>query len=202
MVQLARFKVGWTVPGGGQGLSTFYTWKSVGLADINPALKTFFTSLSAFIPNTVSIQFPATVDYIEDSDGTLKGSDVPAAQTAISGGSAGTFASPSGLGIKWTANAIIPSGGPGTRAHRLVGRTYIVPSTGDITSTGNPTGATVTSVNGYISTLLTSTASQMYLWSRPVHDPKTGALLRAGSSSGIVSGVCMPKSVVLRSRRD
>lgn len=202
MANLARFQVAWSNPGGGAGLNTFYSWQATGVFDLNPALHALYASLAAYIPNSSTISFPTVASFINDVDGTLTGSAAVSSQSNVTGGSAATFSSPAGVGIRWSANAVIPSAGPGTRAHQLTGRTFIVPAVISAMTNGNPSATMQSTINGYVNTYLAAVPSQMYIWSRPVVDPKTNVTIRPGSSAAVVGGKCMAKAVVLRSRRD
>lgn len=94
------------------------TGAQAGTAGSN--VKTFLTSCSSYIPNTVVLAAPANAQIFDD-DGTLQ-SEVALSPSVsnTTGGAAGTYAAPAGMCVHWLTGSV-------HLGHKVRGRTFLVP---------------------------------------------------------------------------
>jgi hypothetical protein len=186
---------------GGPGVTTFYTYTDGSVA-LNSYLNTFYTALKAYMPNTLTVNFPAAVDLMDPITGFVSGSVGVTTAAAVTGTSASAYSAPSGLVIKWTTAGTVAAIPPKHGVRRVTGHTFLVPGSSACEGAGGlASPAAVSAVNGAVSALLTSVAGNLLIWTRPVWN-SSGTAARNGQVSSILSGVCSPKMAVLTSRRD
>lgn len=184
---LNRVRTTLTGLGGLPGVSTFYFDSTT--TDMT-GVRTFWDSIKGLIPTGVSIAVPNSGDQFTEGTGTITGSwSGPAQATVASTGGAGAYLATAGAMIRWTVAGVVDG-------RRPIGKTFIVPvSTSVFSSSGTIAAGTVTTVNAAITALLSTYGGAMKLWHRP-------NAKGAGSQLTILSGQCINKQVVLRSRRD
>jgi hypothetical protein len=186
-----QYRVNWSGTTGGAGVSVFNARWSVGsLGSLQPfadAVRVFFDSLKAIVPNEVSWTFPAEVQEFDTSSGQLKSVHAVTAPASVSATSSGSFAHASGARIDWHTPAIV-------NGRRLRGRTYMVPL---VNTSFGPDGLVTTTArttltnagNALINAL--ATPGSLAVWSR---------------THGILADVQSPHvsslGSVLRTRRD
>lgn len=184
---LERIRVTWSGAGVvGPGLTTFY-WTQPNSS--TPAgIRTFFSSLAALFPPSVTINVPNSGDLIDDSTGALTGSWVVGTTPApVVGSSAGAYSAGVGAQVRWRTGGIV--GG-----RRSVGSTFLVPCTGGAFDTdGTLQPSTVTLIQNAANALLAAQPN-LAVWSRPTST-------RSGSSHVITSAVVPDRPSWLRSRR-
>lgn len=191
MSTLRRIRVTLTIPGGGDGLATFFS----GAADTTApaALLAFWTAVSAQMPAGLSGSVPNTGDTIDDATGTING-----VWTASGGGSfvsssgTGQFAAGTGARVRWVTGGIV-------HGHRVNGSTFICPIRGDKYDNDGTLGSgLLTALQTAVSDL--QAATTLKIWSRPVGSG-TPVPARAGSSFDVVAGFVPDKVTSLRTRR-
>lgn len=200
---IQRVNCAWQNWPGAPGVSTFW-FTTISQAKVD-ALRAFFNSCAALIPNNLTIQVPGSGDYVDEGTGAIGGTwAVGTTPTVVTGTGAGAYAGNAGLIIHWLTAGIVAG-------RRLRGRTFLVPTIATTFETnGSPTSAAITTLTNAGNTLLAAVGTDMVVWSRPVkahtkYNPKTGAstavAARAGSASAI-NGIRVPDlSISLRSRR-
>lgn len=178
-------------------MTTFYTSGTYSVGDVGD-IRTFFSSLAALFPNTITISVPGAGDVINDTDGSLAGSWSEGSTPAVVvGTSASGYAAPAGMLVRWNTDAVI-------RKRRLRGRTFLVPVANVFEPGGTPLAATITTITTAANTLVTALGGAMRVWSRPLIDYSTDppTHLADGTGAPVVSVLVPDKAVVLRSRRD
>lgn len=153
------------------------------------ATRAFWNSLTALLPNDVTITVANSGDLIDAVTGDITGGWTETSTTPVVGINTGSWANAAGLGVNWVTPAII-------NGRRLRGRTFIVPAaSAAFDNDGSLTGATVTTLTAAAQALVADASSELLVW----HRPKPGS----GGSSAVVTSVVVPdKTFVLRSRRD
>lgn len=203
MTDIQRQRVTVTGYPGGPGVMTFY---EADAATGQAALRAFLAAMTANFPLATSLQIETNGDTINDATGAITGTWTGTAQANVVGTDTGSYSAPAGFMAVWGTTAIV--GG-----RRLRGRNYFVPASGtSFDADGAAAPSMVATYSGYAQTLVTTTAGNLLVWSRPrvatpswtdrnghVH-PALAA--RAGSSAAVVTGAISSKAVVLRSRRD
>lgn len=188
-----RYRAFWNVPGGGTGISNFYTSPSdaTGAQAAANAVRAMFLAIAttnARIPNDVSFTFDSEATIHAD-DGTLTSvlvvGSVPA---SVTGAGAGGWAGGIGVKVNWETDAVISG-------RRLVGHTYWVPAaSGCFDTDGTLTAAAITDFRNPSNAYLTALGSAG-LEGRVVS-------LTSTSSVSITTATVTDKSAIMRSRRD
>lgn len=198
MTTLNRFRVTWQGGNGLPGLSTFYSLTVGPSPDINSNLKTFFEAIKSLIPSAVTIVYPTVADQIDDTTGTLVGATTVAAQTNTTCTGGTSYEAPTGMYVRWSTGGIVAG-------HRVLGRTYIVPSVIGATTNGQPAAANITTLQNAATALVAATSGSFSIFSPPIKptDPDVPPRVPRAGSSWQVQGAAVPnKFAVLRSRRD
>lgn len=201
MVAMNRVRVAWTGFTGGPGVSTFY----FGSTTTNmQALVSFFTAISNYLPNNVTVTVPALGDQINDTDGLITG-----AWTGTNGGSATGFggstayAGSAGICVDWLSSSIIAG-------RRRQGRTFLVPaSTNAYQNDGTISESVRSSIVGSGVIMIAAYAGEMKVWSRPFPGkaaevgppPKPAKPARVGAAVQVIACRVPDIAAVLRSRR-
>lgn len=180
---------------GATGYTNLY-FTSATTANLN-AVRALFDALKAYVPSVVRFTFPSSGDTIDETDGHLLGGWSGVAPADVLGTASGSYSAPAGFQLQWRISGVVDG-------HRPIAKTNFVPMANlAMGTTGGINPVTVTAANAAITTFLGSSAG-FSLWHRPVAasagPPPVAA--RPGGSFPITSGVCSPKAVVLRSRRD
>jgi len=197
-----RARVTWTGFSGGPGVSTFYFGSST--TDMG-ALKAFFVSMMANIPNAVSGTVPITGDQINDTDGKIVGSWTGTNGGGF-GGAGGTLAysGVSGFCVDWLTSLIVAG-------RRVQGRTFFVPASSNCYQTdGTILDSVRTSLTTAAATLISAYAGEFKVFARPFPGkpaevgppPKPAKPARVGAAAQVVAPRIPDKAIVLRSRRD
>ena len=199
MAHLAKIKVNWTGIPSGNGYTNLYfrntTPGVIPQAVVNEAVTKTDVWLDSFatgINNTVSYVVDATVDVIDDADGTLQGTFTATPDTTRVGTQTANYAAGVGVCINWSTTTI-----RGTRKMR--GRTFIVPlainsysvdGTLDTTRLGNFRADSATF-------RAAGTDARLVIWGRPTTAGGTD-----GVSAEVTSSSVSDKVAMLSSRRD
>lgn len=192
---------GWT---GSPGLLTVY-WRpgttggsAADASDVVARVRACLNSAKVAIHNSGSWLVSGQVDVLEDTTGELTGSFGVAGPALVTGTVAGeVYAASSQLLIQAQTGAVL-------RGRKVQGRTNIGPLGESSVSAGQPDGVITPNVVAAFVAMLTggATASFPVVWSRPVKDPTTHAILVNGTSFPITGYTSAAYLAVLRSRRD
>jgi len=179
-------------------VSTFYGLDGgVLLAEV----QALYVKVAPTTPVDVTFSFPSAGDIIEDTTGVITGSWAGAVYAPIPGSAAGTYAAPVGLLFRWTTGTIADG-------KRVRGRTFIVPSIGNIFSaSGQVDPAVVSAFDAALAAFVVANAANFVVWHRPYAGRLATAKLKArvahpGSHAVVTGSGTSTKAVVLRSRRD
>lgn len=185
---MQRLRVEWSGSGVvGPGLTTFYADEGAGSMDPSEVV-TFFDSIKALFPSTVTWTIPGEGDMLNEGTGELAGTWSASGGGTVAGTSSASYAAGVGARVRWNTAGIV--GG-----RRVRGSTFLVPLTvnhydgqGTLESTAVSTLATAAGA------LVTGLAGALVVWSRPAPG-------RAGTMHA-VTGSSLPDRVSwLRSRR-
>jgi hypothetical protein len=203
MATIDRIRVPWSGGRGGPGVSTFYCLDAAtGLV----AVRTFFDAVKAFVASGISWSFFGAGDTLVAETGILSGEWQATGQTTVtSTGSALSSADPVGAMITWKTGAVL-------FGHRIVGRTFLVPSPHTVFSSGTLDGPVQATLTAAAETMIDAVPGNFVVWSRPKlatpswtdvrgvqHPARAG---HDGAVAPISSAFAPDKAVVLRSRRD
>lgn len=186
-----RYKVGWTGGRIGSGVSVFVigagttqpTWSAV-----NTAFRGWFVALSSFVPNDVSWTFPVESESFNPSDGVLEEVvSIPQAAGLTASDAGTTWSAPAGRIVRWNTGNVVAG-------RRLIGKTFIVPSSGAAFSEGSIAGSVRTSdgtAHGALLTGLQAAGGELRIWSR-----------KHGVAVPVTGGATLARPTTLRSRND
>lgn len=145
-------------------------------------------------PSGVTVTFPGAGDTIEDTTGELVGSWSTGANVQTTGGGVATAAAGVGACVTWTTGGIVT--GASGRAHRLRGRTFLVPlSTASYQNDGTLADTTFTALQNFGTALMAT--GPLAIWHRPTTKGGTD-----GNSYAVLSSKARDKVAYLSSRRD
>jgi hypothetical protein len=191
---LQRVRTVWTGFKGAPGYSNFYF--APGTPPPLAALRTFFEGVKLYLPTGLTIAYPASGDIINETTGTITDawSTTPPANTVGTGGT--TYIGPAGIQVQWTTSTVLDG-------RRPLGKTFLVPAPTAIVQTdGTVIDAIVAAVKAAADVFVGATASQFFVWHRPVRDPEPPhSITRLGGIAAVTGSRVPDIQVVLRSRR-
>lgn len=198
---MQRTQVIWRGFIGAPGYSTFYTRVSdPSQHDTRLAAETLrdaFTALAPRFPSDIRFTFPQETELIEDTTGEMV--DLMTMEplvAGVQGMAGGPYSAASGAAIEWRTLGV-------RRGRRVRGRTFFVPlANTTYEDDGTLTSALIGGLEDFAEEISDPLGPQFLVWSRPVRDEETGAILDEGSSHRITSGSVRDRVAVLRSRRD
>lgn len=195
MPLIYRYKMLWSLPTGGPGVSTMFAFPDTTEQVFADAVRAFFSDIlnvataHDMLPAGAAIQGDAIVDNIEVTDGLLASSVPITPPAVITGTGSGNYSAPSGAVVTWLTGLV-------HQGRRVRGRTFFVP----LASTAfDSTGTLATSFLNQARTAATAyvaSAANPCIWARP--DPGT----TNGAAFTIAAGTVLDKAAVLTSRRD
>lgn len=191
-----RIRCVWTGFPGAPGISTFY---SIDAPLDLTRLHGFFQNITGLLPSVVTISIPNSGDIIDEVTGNLLGGWSGGSAATSTGTATNVYAGPAGAAVTWQTGAVVD-------AHRVRGRTYLVPlDAGAFDSNGTLTSTAVATLQGAAGSLLTGTF--FVVWHRPrAARAATGTLpalsAHPGSDVNITAATVADKVAILRSRRD
>lgn len=186
MATISRITCAWSGFPGAPGFTNFY---GLGQSTTVSPILTFFDLLKGALPSDVTITVPGNGDTIDDATGDLVGTWSATGGGVVVGTNGGGYAAPVGGCINWITGGI-------NRAHKVRGRTYIVPMAGAMfQNDGSLTVEAFATLEGASASMLTNFGGDLVVWSRP----RLGA---GGAAFSISSRRVLDKAAVLRSRRD
>jgi hypothetical protein len=182
-----RFRVHWTGFPGAPGVNTLFF---ADPTDPGTAFSTFFNSIKALLPTSVTVSFDAAGDKLDEVSGAITGGWTGASGTAITGSVSALYPGPAGAVVILRTNTVI-------NRRRLMGKMFLVPLCNDAYQAD---GTIATSALGTLQTaadtlLASGVGANWKVWHRPVGG--TG-----GSIAAVSAATVTDKVVVLRSRRD
>lgn len=204
MVAIVRTE--WSGTSGGPGLTQLALlgaaggiWNPGGEQVAVDAVRAFWQSMVAFLPDELRLQVNPTVDVYDTGTGELIGSNTAGtAPAVVAGTSSASYAGGAGAKITWATGSI-------RDGRRVRGSTFIVPISSSVyTAVGTIGTATITSVNNASATLisaLTTGTMSLAVWSRPREATET-LPARSGLAYDVESGSLGTKTAILRGRRD
>lgn len=185
MATLNRIRVTWDsdVPGG--GLSTFYYPSSQ--TDVSD-LKTFFTSVAAYLPAGLSLTVPSNGDQVDSNSGRITGGWTGTGGGTVTGGGNSNWSNGIGLRVVWET-VVVRNG------RRVRGSTFICPlGQGFAANDGTLNNTTKDDILGFANTLANTGFLNVF------HRPPKGTF--TGGATATVSSASVPDRVTaLRSRR-
>ena len=204
MVALVR--TAWSGTSGGPGITQIALLGAVG-GSWNPggeqaavnAMRAFWDSVKAYLPNELTLTVSPVVDYYNRETGVLLGSNIAATPpAAVIGTATGVYAGGAGLKVTWETGQI-------RDGRRVRGATYVVPlDSASFTTTGTISPTTKTAFNNAAATFKSAIVTgnmAVGVWSRPRENHPT-LPDRDGAAFEVTQGVCSSKSAILRGRRD
>lgn len=201
MALMQRTQVIWQGFIGAPGYSTFYTRVSdPSQHDTRLAAATLrdaFSALATRFPQDVTFTFPQETELIEDTTGEmvdLMTFEPPLAD--VDGMAGGPYSAASGAAIEWRTLGV-------RRGRRVRGRTFFVPlANSQYEEDGTLSQTLMNGLEAFAEEIADEEGPQFLVWSRPIRNPDTGAIIEEGSSHRISSGSVRDRVAVLRSRRD
>lgn len=206
-VVVALVKTHWAGTSGGPGLTQMafqsqtdpHTWDATAAQTAVNAVRAFWNTYQAGLPDNVSLTVDPVVDVFNIIDAGLVGTyTAGTAPTVVNGTDNGSFQMASGIKITLKTGSIL-------NRRRVHGGIFVVPasgacfdSNGTITATANT--QFMTAANTLLST--TRTANQgLCVWSRPKPATATHPA-RDGAASDVTGFVINSHGASLRGRRD
>lgn len=185
-----EFRANWTGGRIGQGVTVFHFEEGNDLFDANDvatAFRSWFNGMKTFIPDDVTITFPTELKKINPVTGDATEVRTVTPQAPVVGTDSIVFAAPAGRIVKWQTNAF-------NAGRRLVGRTFLVPSSGCFTTSGSVSSSAITQDATHHSDLINDLAAAdalLVIWSR-----------KNGTTGVVASGATQERPTTLRSRND
>lgn len=198
---MQRTQIIWQGFTGAPGYSTFYSRVSDPVQhDSRLAANTLRDALQAltnFLPQDVTLTFPRETELIEDTTGEMV--DFLTMDPVVldrQGLASGPYSAASGAAVEWRTLGV-------RRGRRVRGRTFLVPlANSGYEDDGTLASGVITALNAFAAEIADPDGPQFLVWSRPIRNPDTGAIIEEGSSHRIESGSVRDRVAVLRSRRD
>lgn len=156
---IERLRVGINGTPGGNGVCTHFATPGAGH---QPDFDAFWTTLAPLLGNGIQVVVPDNGDTIDEATGALTGAWTGGTPGLHAGTPSATFAGGVGACITWLTTTI-------RNGRRIRGRTFVVPlSTNQFDTDGTLQSSALAAINGAAQTLVTATAGDMLVWSRPV----------------------------------
>jgi hypothetical protein len=187
MANVARVRATWAGAAvTGPGVSTFY-FNEIHSGFVS-ALGAYFTAWASWIPTGTTVTIQNTGDLLDIPTGQISGTWTDGTTQVVAMTGAGVYNQGVGVRVKWNTAGI-------RNGRRVRGSTFMVPTIGAAQATdGTPAAAALTAWNTAVSTLVTTSVSEMVTYSRP-------APALAGQASEIISGSVADAVSWLRTRR-
>lgn len=153
-----------------------------------------FGAFMGNFPSGLTLTIPGAGDTIEDTTGELVGSWSTGNSVQTTGGGVATAAAGVGACVTWTTGGIVT--GASGRAHRLRGRTFLVPlSTAAYQNDGTLSDTAYAALQAFGPALMG--VGPLAIWHRPTTKGGTD-----GNSYAVLSAKARDKVAYLSSRRD
>lgn len=191
---ITRITAVWTGFRGAPGYSNFYFGGEPADAsaaeECATAVRTFFTNISAALPESIRIGVQGTAEIIDEANGQITGQVDFDAPNGAAGGGGADYSAASGAVVNWNTAGY-------RNGRRIRGRTFLVPlSSISYDGQGDLDNTALTTLRNAAGVLAGGTTAMPFVvWSRPVGG--------AGGSAEPVTGATVPDlGAILRSRRD
>lgn len=203
-VVVALVRTSWLGTSGGPGLTQLaiegitdpHTWDAAAAQIAVDAVRTFWDSIKANMPNELTFTVSPVVDVYNIISGDLVGSYSAATPpTSVLGTDTGVYSMASGAKINLNTGVI-------RFGRRVRGAIYLVPMASlQTTNTGTVASTARTTFNNAVNTMrgtLVAANKQLVVYSRPRVLPTP----RDGATSPVTGAETSEKTAVLRGRRD
>jgi hypothetical protein len=181
----------WSGFTGSPGYTTFY-WSAAQASLMQPGVVTFFDGVKQYLATALQVSIPNNGTEIDEASGKTTGVWTAGSTTAITGTAAGAWAGPSGAVVRWETGRFL-------RGKRVRGRTFLVPLTSSVYSSGTLSTTVANAINLAADGLRGKGALQV--WSRPIH-LSDGSVGTDGQAFPVTANTCPTKVAVLTQRRD
>lgn len=182
--------VTWGAWGGAPGYTVFRATPDTGC---RPNIITFLQALLPYLPLNLTLTVPNSGKKIDASTGDLIGTWATGTTQTLTGTSTAQYAAPAGIAVTWQTNTL-------WRAHYIRGRTFFVPTTSaSYQNDGTVLEAARTTIETAAQNLLTTTGSNILVWSRPKPNPVNSDDF--GFTGKAITARVTDRIAVLRSRR-
>lgn len=189
-----EIEIQWTTSNGPGKVSVMYFNEGVAVATQRTALQTWMAGTVGALDTGTSYVIATSGREWDATDGSLTG--------AWSETSSKTGAGTAGGEPVPDVCQLLYRWGTGVIADRrfVAGRTFI-PGCARINDIDGNVESTIRAALSTVAQTFASSASTPVVWHRPVFDPESGALLRAGSEHQMTTGSVWEEFAVLRRRR-
>lgn len=193
---MSRIRAVWTGFVGAPGVSTFYSLSPS--ADL-PLLHLFFDTIKTYLPQSVTVSLEGSGDNIDETSGDLLSGWTADTPTPVTGMWTGGYSAPAGAVVIWETGVVMD-------AHRLRGKTYLVPLGSQFfDGTGSPEIDALNLLRGAASSLAAD--NQLVVWHRPraaraADGSKPAVTARAGGYASFSGSTVHDVAAILTSRRD
>ena len=191
MASIYRLRVGWAGTGVvGPGLTTLFFDDTATVANITPAVNTFFTAIKSYAAPGITWTIPNGGDTIDPVTGALTGTWTSGGAYTVTSSSSGAFAEGVGVRIDWKSHII-------RYGRRVRGAMYFCPIASlYLTNQGLPDSTMVTNIQTAANTLIASSGVVPVIWARP------NAKKSHTGEQAIIDSAVVPTAISwLRSRR-
>lgn len=200
MVNTSEVQLLWEGFPGAPGYTNLYCFDT-DIAAMLTDVTSFVNDIKGLLPPIVTIRIPSAGNTFNAVTGSLVGSWTSGTGSTVTGTGSPGYSAPSGAVVNWFTGAIIPAWTdtktpPKThRAHRLRGKTFLVPLMGNAYDSDGSIGTT------YLGTLATAAnamplAGHLAVWHRPSSLTAADGILSVATSASVPD-----KAAVLTSRR-
>jgi hypothetical protein len=182
---IRKIPVAWQTGAGGSGVSVFYSAFGV---DPTVELGTFFNSIKASFPTSVTWDIPQSGDTIDEATGQITGAWTAGTPNSIAGTGAVAYAAGTGIFVRWQTAGIV-------NGRRVRGRTFLCPTIVNVyEANGTIVAATLTTTITAANLLVG--AGKLVIWHRP-----SAHGMADGSMHTIIGSSVPDKVTSLRTRR-
>jgi len=160
MANLCRVRTTWSgTPVVGAGVSTFYFDEAY--SGFVAAVQAFWVAVAARVPAVVTWRTENSGDLIDVATGDLTGTWTDGSGSTVNSSGSGVYAAGCGMRIRWATSGI-------RNGRRVRGSTFVVPLLGAGYAVDGTIDSTyLTSISNAAGTLRSTTAGNMYIYSRP-----------------------------------
>lgn len=193
-VAMNQILTDWTTPSGGGKVTVMYFSAAGDINDQRIAVDNLFKDIGVGLDDSVSYQVRQEGVVLNDVDGALLDSWVDNFATGSSGDGTGqVVADATQVLIRWSTDTVV-------NGRFLKGRTFVPGLGNGNEANGNLATAAVATFQGVVDDFIAADVG-FGVWSRPVRDPETHALVRDGLWLPATGGSVWSELAVLRRRR-
>lgn len=194
-MDLKEIVTAWNLPSGANHVTVMYFDTTAFISAQRTALNTFWTSVKALQTNNCSYTIETSGRVIDDATGGLVGSwsDATARTGTGANGPPQVDDQAQGL-VQWRTSTIL-------NGRFLRGRTFVPCIAASQLSNGNLAAGSVTALQT-AGNALVAAAAGFRVWQRPLKDPITHVITRAGGSASVDTATAWTEFAALRRRRN